>query len=196
MASLANYNFQLYYRAGKTNIDADALLRVSWHRCVPNTLGTHHQVTAVAVEAMQEATLKGPASPTKVYKCNLHIMDLVGDGLQVACRTMDDWHQTQWKDPILGLVIVMIQDGTLGQNPMKLTNSPKLWELLQECNHLKLRQSIVYRTILPKESKEAQFQFVLLAMYQETALTGCHDKVGHLGLERMFELMHNHFFWL
>ena len=42
VASLANYNFQLYYRAGKTNIDADVLLRVSWPRCMPKTLGTHH----------------------------------------------------------------------------------------------------------------------------------------------------------
>ena len=49
VTSLANYNFKLYYRAGKTNIDADALSGVSWPRCVPNTLGTHHQVTAVAV---------------------------------------------------------------------------------------------------------------------------------------------------
>ena len=30
VASLANYNFQLYYRAEKTNIDADSLLRVTW----------------------------------------------------------------------------------------------------------------------------------------------------------------------
>ena len=40
--SLANYNFPLYYREGKTNIDVDALLRVSWPRCVPDTFGTHH----------------------------------------------------------------------------------------------------------------------------------------------------------
>ena len=43
VASLANYNFQLYYRAGKINIDVDALLRVvSWPRSVPDTLGTHN----------------------------------------------------------------------------------------------------------------------------------------------------------
>ena len=29
VASLANYNFQLHYQAGRTNINADALLRVS-----------------------------------------------------------------------------------------------------------------------------------------------------------------------
>ena len=42
VASLANYNFQLYYRAGRTNIDGDALFRVSWPGCVPKTLDIHH----------------------------------------------------------------------------------------------------------------------------------------------------------
>ena len=57
VARLTNYNFQLYYRAGKTNIDADALSRVFWQGCMPDNLGTHLQVTAVAVQAMQETTL-------------------------------------------------------------------------------------------------------------------------------------------
>ena len=46
VASLANYNFQLYYQAGKTNTDAEALSKVSWQGCVPDNLGTHLQVTA------------------------------------------------------------------------------------------------------------------------------------------------------
>ena len=49
MASLANYNFQLHYRAGKTNIDANNLSRVSWPRYMPKALDTHHQVTAAAM---------------------------------------------------------------------------------------------------------------------------------------------------
>ena len=42
VASLANYNFQLYYRADKINIDVDALSRVSlaWVH-VPEASGTH-----------------------------------------------------------------------------------------------------------------------------------------------------------
>ena len=40
VASLANYNFQLYYQAGKTDIDLDALSRVSWPGCVPVNSGT------------------------------------------------------------------------------------------------------------------------------------------------------------
>ena len=49
VASLANYNFRLHYRAGKANIDADALLRVSWPGCMPDSSGTHLKVTATAV---------------------------------------------------------------------------------------------------------------------------------------------------
>ena len=41
VASLANYNFQLYYQAGKTNINADVVLRVSWPGYMPDNSGTH-----------------------------------------------------------------------------------------------------------------------------------------------------------
>ena len=57
VVSLANYNFQLYYREEKTNIEADALLRVSLPGCMPDSSNIHLQVTA-AVWAMQGATLK------------------------------------------------------------------------------------------------------------------------------------------
>ena len=42
VAILANYNFQLYYRVGKANIDVDALSRVFWPMCVPDAMGTHY----------------------------------------------------------------------------------------------------------------------------------------------------------
>ena len=37
--SLAKHNFRLHYRAGKANIDADALSRVSWPGCIPDSSG-------------------------------------------------------------------------------------------------------------------------------------------------------------
>ena len=62
VTSLANYNFRLHYRAGKANRDADALSRVSWPGCMPDSSGTHLKVIAAAVWAVQEATLKGLVS--------------------------------------------------------------------------------------------------------------------------------------
>ena len=90
VTSLANYNFRLHYRAGKTNIDADALPRVSWPGCMPDSSGTHLKVTATEVQAVQEAALEGPVSPIEAYSCNLHILDAVQDSQQVACMTLGD----------------------------------------------------------------------------------------------------------
>ena len=39
-------------------------------------------------------------------------------------------------------------------------------------------------------------QLILPTAQREVALRGCHNEVGHLGLECMLDLMHDRFFWL
>ena len=195
VASLANYNFHLYYWAGKTNVDADALSWVSWPRCMPNSSGTHLKVTAAAVWAVQETVLKGPASPIEAYSCVLHILNAVQDSQQVTCMPLEDWCQAQQVDPTLRLVISRLQDGNWGWWQSKLTNPPKFSLFLLEENNLVLKQGILYRWARPRESEETLFQLVLPATQREVALKGCHDQGGHLGLECMLDLMHDWFFW-
>ena len=91
---------------GKTNIDVDALLRVTWLGCMPDNSGTYLQVTAAAVWAMQEAAIEGPTSPIGAYSCNLHILDSVQDSQQVACISIEDWNQAQQGDPTINLIVV------------------------------------------------------------------------------------------
>ena len=127
---------------------------------------------------MQEAKLKGLTSPIEAYSCNLHVLDLVEDSLQVACMITEDWQQAQLAGPILGQVIVKMQGRTLGQCLYKPTDSPRLWQHLWEYNHLKLRQGVFYRKVLLRGSQEALFQLVLPAMPRETVLEGCHDEIA------------------
>ena len=44
------------------------------------------------------------------------------------------------------------------------------------------------------ESQEVLLQLVLPATHWEITLKGCHNEVGHLGLEWMLDLMCDHFF--
>ena len=81
---------------------------------MPDNSGTHLKVTAAAVQAVQEAALKGCTSPIEAYSCHLHILDAVQDSQQVACMTLEDWHQAQGVNPTLNLVISRLWDGTLG----------------------------------------------------------------------------------
>ena len=171
--------FQLHYWAGKANINADTLLRVSWPGCVSDDLGTHLKVTTAAVQAVQDAVLEGPTSPTEAYSYDLHILDAVQDSQQGTCMTLEDWHQAQQVDPPLSLVISRLWDGTLGQQWSKLTDPPEYGQFLQEHNHLLLKQGVLYRQTRPRESEETLFQLALPAIQREVALKGCHDEVCH-----------------
>ena len=83
----------------------------------------------------------------------------------------------------------------LGPMPIQVTDLPKFFQLLWECNHLRLRQGILYSKALCKWSQEALFQLVLPAAHRETTLEGCHNESGHLGFKRMLDLLCDCFFW-
>ena len=196
VTSLANYNFRLHYRAGKANIDADALSRVSWPGYMPDNTSSHIKITAVAMQAVQEAALQGSASPIEAYSSDLHILDVLQDSKQTASMTLEDWHQAQEVDPVLSLVIARLRDGMLGKPLSKAIDPTEVSQFGQEWNHLVLKRGILYRQARPRELEETLLQLVLPTAYREVALRECHDEVGHLGLECMLDLMHDRFFCL
>ena len=145
--------------------------------------------------SLQEAALKEPASPIEAYSCDLHIFDAVQDSRQVACMTLQDWCKAQEVDPVLSLVITRLWDGMLGKGQSKATGPLVLSQYRWEGSHLLLKQGVLYRQVRPRESEEALFQLVLPMHRGEVALQGCHNEVGHLGLEHMPDLMHDRFIW-
>ena len=91
---------------------------------MPDSSGTHLTVTAAAVQAVQEAALKGPASPIEAYSCDLHVLDAIQDSKQVTCMTVEDWSQAQEADLVLSLVIARLWDGMLGKGQSNTTDPP------------------------------------------------------------------------
>ena len=174
VASLANYNFRLHYRAGKSNIDGDALLKVYWPGCMPDNTNHHIKVTAAAMQAVQEAVLQGPVSPIEAYSSDLHVLDILQDSNQVASMALEDWHQAQGADSVLSLFITRLRDGMLGKiSPRQHT--PKVSQFGWEWNHIVLKKGILYTQARPRESEETLLQLVLPTAYREVALRGCHD---------------------
>ena len=98
-------------------------------------------------------------------------------------------------DPVLGKIIKRLGEGTLEQDWSNKTDSPKLKQYKREWNNLVIQKGILYRQARPRESEETLLQLVLPTAQREVALRGCHDEVGHLGLECMLDLMCDRFFW-
>ena len=140
VTSLANYNFRLHYWTGKTNIDTDALSRLSWPECMPDNSGTSLKVTATAVRAIQEAAIEKPFCQIEAYSYDLHVIGAIQDIKQVVQMTVDDWHQAQDVDPVLSIIITRLGEGTLEQDQSKMTDSPELIQYRREQNKLVLKR--------------------------------------------------------
>ena len=52
IASLANYNFHLHYRSGRSNVEADALSRINWGK-------NDKTLPADSIQAIVTAALTG-----------------------------------------------------------------------------------------------------------------------------------------
>ena len=60
---------------------------------------------------------------------------------------------------------------------------------------LKLKQGILYRKSQVSNNSRARLQLVLLIEYRHKAMAGCHDQTGHLGQDRVLELLRERFYW-
>ena len=101
VASLANYDFQIFYKSGKTNIEADALSGIPQNG--------HTMLDKPTVKAIMSAI---PYTDWSDY--NLDPSHTVCKSTQVIVhkKSRDDWKMEQENDPIIGPVIEAIQNKT------------------------------------------------------------------------------------
>ena len=112
---------------------------------MPDSWGTSQKVHAAAIRAIQEAALDQPACPIEAYSCNSNVIGTVQDSQQVVQMTLDDWQKAQEADPVLGIIIKRLREGTLDQDWCKKTDSPELSQYKREWNGLVLQKGILYR---------------------------------------------------
>ena len=83
--------------------------------------------------------------PIEAYSCDLHVIGAIQDSQQVAQMTLDDWQQAQEAEPVLGINMKKLREGTLDQDQCKNIDSPKVSQYKREQNSLVLQKGILYR---------------------------------------------------
>ena len=66
---------------------------------------------------------------------------------------------------------------------------------LQIRKQLKLKQGVLYRKSQVSNNSKARLQLVLPIEYRHKGMVGCHDQIGHLGQDRVLELLRDRFCW-
>ena len=71
IASLANYNFHIHYKSGKSNVEADALSRIDWEKSV-------EAIKANTIQAIIAAAIIGQvANHIEAVPCNPQVVNVL-----------------------------------------------------------------------------------------------------------------------
>ena len=195
VANLANYNFTIQYRSGQSNVEADALSRISWPKVLDGTdtadvenMDTHI-VNAIITGARSKSSLieSISSSPEIVPK------ELISDSNEPTL----DWFKLQRADPSLATIIHLMESDQLYKRKPYKKDSTDIKSLLRIKKSLVLTKGILFRKSFTDNtsSKKIIWQLVIPKSHRHQAILGCHDEVGHQERVRTLSLLRERFFW-
>ena len=195
VAKLANYNFTIQYRSGQSNVEADALSRISWPNFLDGTDTVYvenmdtHIVNAIITGARSKSSLieSISSSPEIVPK------ELISDSNEPPL----DWFKLQRADPSLATIIHLMESDQLYKRKPYKKDSADVKSLLRIKKSLVLAKGILFRKSFTDNtsSKKIIWQLVIPKSHIHKAILGCHDEVSHQGRVRTLSLLRERFFW-
>ena len=198
VARLANYNFNIHYRSGITNVDADALSCIQWPNILsdPDIVDFDESVGTQSVKAICSSS-KISYGYCETICCEAASLPSQFVDMSVSPNQPFDWSKEQSKSPEIKEIIGLIRKHRLYSRKIKKGDSSISKALLRNKGQLKLIKNILYRkTILEtKDEKKPRLQLILHGHLTTKVLNGLHNQVGHHGIVRTLSLLRARFFW-
>ena len=183
IAALSTYNFDIKYRSGKKNANADSLSRLPGSSQQQDAYQTVDRET---VGAICKSTEHVPFAETLCMSVNV-IPPIDHKDIDVP-----QVRRLQREDPVIGKIIRMVNQG---EQPKLQTFIPgtDAHQMAQEFQKFRIRRGLMYRVV--KEDKEEVWQVVLPKCLRTLVLESLHDEAGHQGKERTLSLLRDRFYW-
>ena len=173
-AELASFDFELKYRSGKSNQNADALSRQN-----PADSGVDSLILATTI----------PASLTQVMAQHSPLL-VTQDLISVfPSHTPADMCSLQQADPVVSKALafwrwqVRLGPGERHQLPKEALVLLGQWKRLTE------QDGVLYRRVFHRDGGEEALQVVLPSILRQAVLTQAHEQHGHQGIERTTDLL-------
>ena len=182
MADLGVYNFNVTYKPGINNIDADALSRLhslpSGDVCLPSE----------AIKSwMNESTVAAECIAMQVDSTHYK-----GDLLPQ--KEAINWKEEQEQDVVLRQVKYFVARGKTPSRQEKESCSMEVLQYLWDWKILVLRDDVLHRRRVAEDGSE-KFQLVLPGGFRDLVCVMVHDDMGHLGQDRSLALCKDRFWW-
>ena len=180
-AQLAIFDFELKYRSGRSNTNADALSRKP--ESASSTVDQLLPGTSVP-SVLQEAT--APASGVKVTQS---IVSALPGQSTVDIGSLEE------ADPLLKKVLWFWRRQTQPSAAERRRLTRPVMALLRQWDRLVECEGVLHRRIFHSEGGEESFQLLLPGVLKEETLEQLHQQHGHQGVERTTELVRRRCYW-
>lgn len=179
-AQLASFDFEIKYRSGKSNTNADALSRQ--HPSGPQDVAAMLPGTALP-KPLQQALGLGKAEATQATIAAMPQL------------TPSELRLSQQTDPVIQELLVFWGRKQRPSREERSRLSQATLVLLQQWDRLLERDGVLYRKVLRPDGGEAMFQLLLPATLTTEVLTQVHQEHGHQGVERTLALLRSRCYW-
>ena len=190
LAELTNYNFNITYRSGKHNADADGLSRL--HEQIEEVTLFPDVLKAVYQSSMMTPEEKPLVETLTNESIGDHPTDIPDPVINSTSLKKQDWRKAQSKDPNIRFVVDCLIEGykPSHQDAIKRQLDKRY---MYEWQSYILREGVLYR--------RSQFntgtvdRLCLPQSLSQDIFQSYHDDLGHQGRDRTMSLIKSRFFW-
>ncbi len=201
VSRLAGFEFDVQYRRGQSNANADALSRLSTQE-VAETLQTcpqwmrstePQQGVGQPLQSLVSQSVPAPAeTQSEPPSCCEPYRDVGMESLPPITR--QEIRASQKEDPVIGPVLHYRSLNKKPSRNERISAGGQVHLLLKEWRRLVIRDGIMYRRIRDHQRGVVE-QLVLPEKLREAVKMALHDDSGHLGFERTVQMIRERFHW-
>lgn len=186
-SALGQYDFDIIYRSGLNNVDADTMSRYPFEKV--------EEEDRMKIDGKTVKTICGyiqlEALVETLPSASINIVDATeSPGQPMAQIEQREIRKNQREDVIIGKWV----RATIDRKMPKDYSNTREDKIMRKIFHsLKIIRGILYRET--KDGENTIKQLVLPKIYHNTVLQGLHNDVGHPGRDRTLSLIRERFYW-
>ncbi|XP_034560089.1 uncharacterized protein LOC117827597 [Notolabrus celidotus] len=197
LSDLSVYDFDIIYRPGRNNIDADLLSRME-----PRDEAEWQSISHSGVKSIcQRVGALGSPTDSPKYAEQLGappdcIPEVYAYPTRMQLNTLSQMSRqelstAQSQDTIIQTTMQAMNSGKW---PEDVKSNPEMQAMKRDIAKLVMKDGLLHRVSTSHTGKQTN-QLVLPTKFRTDVLKSMHDDLGHLGVERTTDMLRSRFFW-